>query len=268
MALGTYKYVTPSKPTHRYAKKTYKKSYKSKRTTKPKTVFKTNSMVMLPREAYVKMVYKDVRLLTIAAGADTSLLYNCMSIAPRTATINTIATGDKLITGIPEYSVFYDNYTPTGAKIKVTITNNNSTNLLRFVVLPRLCKDSIGTDETELDAMTYEQLISMPSAQARTISLGTGGQPIQSIQMYRKTKYMLDIKDIKDNSQINFEMPVGVDTTLSSWGSNDESCWYYYVAVFNIGAGAVTALECRVEMIYYMLLRNRQFIEQLTAVEP
>lgn len=272
MAAGKYyvrKTTTSTKPMfNRPSKKVYKTNYRSNKRKPQRTAFRTNNMVTLPREAYVKMVYKDVQALTINSAASYADIYNCMSAVPNTATIGTIATGDKIVTGIPEYSAFYDEYTPTGVKIKVTITNPNATNLLRLVVLPRLCRESTGTDKTELDAMTYEQLISLPSAQTRTVSVATGGQPIQFIQMYRKTKYMLDIKDIKDNTFIKFEMPSGVDTTLMTEGTSDIDCWYYYVRLFNIGAGTSTGIELRVEMIYYMLLRNRQFIEQLTAVEP
>lgn len=269
MALGNYyvrKTTTSTAPVKRMFAKTSKKIVRKRKPVGK--IFKSTNFMTLPREAIVKLNYKDVRGLSLASGASSSTLYNCMAGVPSPTVSNNPANGDKFITGFPEYSVFYQKYTPIGAKIKVTITNPNTTNLLRFVVLPRRLKETVTDDLADLDAMSYEQLISMPSAKYKTVSLGSAGFPIQSVSHYRSTKYMLDIKDIKDNEDILFSMPIELDTSISyNSGASVTNCWYYYVRVFNIGTGTSTGVELRTEMIYYMMFRNRQFIEQQVVAE-
>lgn len=255
----------------RYVKKA--KTMPKKRSKKTsKTVINTTKVVTIPREAYVKLNYKDIFLNpSIAAGAQLISVYNCMTVVPKADPSIGPVAGDKIVCGIPEWSTFYDQYTPLDVSIKLTVTNfNTANNFLSIVVLPRLVKDSLATDKIALDAMNYEQLSSMPNAKTTIIASGNNQRGQRSIYMKRSTKYMLDIKDIKDNSDINFQMPQGTNTANCTLGLDYDNCWYYYVRYFNRGGAVIpqTTFEIRVDMMYTYFLRNRQFIEQLTSTEP
>lgn len=186
-------------------------------------------------------------------------------IVPYTSTgqsgANLPSAGDTLPAGEVEYSRLYDKYFINGSSINVEIvsTQNTPNGTVRFVLLAipfNDLDDSWQNNKAQLDGYTYEQLLAWPYAKWRMIGSNLGGASRLVTKMFRKTKNMCGIKDLRDNSQYGANLTDG--TTLAP-SANPGNGFMYYIRMFNTSSNATPTIDMTVRMSLYVTMTNREF---------
>lgn len=258
-----YKRPYPSR--RKYRKRQYKRKRFSKKRFSKSNYGKT--VVKAPvnaRDSYVKFPWLRTISTAPAGVSANTLVFLGNSLIPNPASLssNTPSAGDIWCSGVSEYAAFYNNYRVLGSSIKIQITSISSNNVFRVVLLPIMAggaesgaPGTIATRVAELDALTYDQLAQQPFAQSKTLGIATGSNATRFFKMFRKSKYMLGIKDIRDkeNTLLNLPDPTGSNGEITVQA--DDS-WFYYLRVFNTSGSAQTA-EVQVRLKYYTQLTGR-----------
>lgn len=264
-----YGYKKYSRKGYSYRKKGYKstkKRFSKKRFAKSnygKTVVKAP---VNAKETYVKFPWLRTLQPTILAAPNAQtyvFLGNSLVPQPTNVALFNPSVGDTWCSGVAEYANFYNFYRVLGASISIQITAVSANNVFRAVLLPI----ALGGNETggantianrvfELDALTYDQLAQQPFAQSKTIGVATGGNSTRFFKMFRKSKSMLGIKDIRDqdNTLLRLPDPNGTNGTLSV---NDNNAWFFYLRIFNTAGASTQTIEVQVRMKYYTQLTGR-----------
>lgn len=245
----------------------YTKSYKKKRFSKKKfvsTVGKT--VVKAPiqaRELYVKLHFTRSANMNVSAGGGSTLAVLGNSLIPMPASYSgSISTGDLWCAGVAEYAGFYNLYRVLGCSIKIQLTNISTSNVLRCVLVPVTfggpetgSSSTVGDKISELDGLTYDQLIQQPYTKSRVIGYATGGPNSIYLKLFRKTKSMLGCKDIRDNENTYARMPdiTGANGTILSGGAFS---WFYYIRIFN-AAASIQTVDYSIKVKYYTQLSGR-----------
>lgn len=185
-------------------------------------------------------------------------------------------TGDTLPAGATEYSLFYDRYFVNGSSIKVEVLSTNSqalaaSPLVRAVLLavpyyltsngnlnPDPRRDTWPAVRDQLDGYTYEQLLAWPYAKWRMIGANTGGSSRLMFKLFRKTKSMCGIKDLRDNSDAGSQLTDGL-TTLSGSVNMPQTGFMYFLKFFNQDGTTAAPLSITVRMSLYCTLLSREF---------
>jgi len=214
---------------------------------------------------------------SVSGGGSNSWAFQGNAVVPYTAAgvagANTPFAGDSLPAGEVEYSSLYDKYFINGSSIKIeainsaTVNTATSTQVLRCVLLAIPFStdgnDNWATNKAQLDAYTYEQLLAWPYAKWRMIGISSGGVPRLTMKMFRKTKAMCGLKDLRDNQEYSGALSDG--TTLAP--TNPANGFMYYFRVFNNLGSTATTVAITVRMSMYCTLTNREFnpIQTITA---
>lgn len=183
-------------------------------------------------------------------------------------------TGDVLPAGQIEYSNLYDRYYINGSSIKIEIINTTipggtqQFNIVRAVLLAVPTtggNDSWQSTKTQLDNYSYDELLSWPYAKWRVIGANTGGSSRVFFKMFRKTKSMCGLKDLRDN--IDYAGPLtdgssSVPTTGN--GINPVAGFMYYLRLFNQSSTLVAPVSITARMSLYCTLTNREFNPVIT----
>lgn len=260
-----YKNVSRKRPNKFRPKKGMRKRFAKKTFVKNNNFSAALKSTALPRELFVKLKWSRITSETLPASSSFAIGYNATSVFPLSTTSGIPGVGATIVSQIPEYSLFYDNYTPLGASIKVFIINNRTTQMFyRCVLVP--ISTAIGGDMsshiTALASYDYNSLSSIQNAQTRVLGLGTGGNSACSFKMFRKTKDMLSIKDMRDQYEMKLDLPTS--TTGGTLQINEGLSWFYYLRVFN-SSGTASEVDLEVKMTYYYQLSNRKTITQVVT---
>lgn len=186
--------------------------------------------------------------------------------------------------GLQNWSTFYEQGLCFGSSISIVMYPNGTSNLnaLKYVLLPIATQQQsdvwqpnspiTGSTKSLLDALDYSSLISYPGARSGYIK-DVGAGPTK-VKMFRKTKGICGLRDIKDNQ---FALAMTLPTISSpGTGSNTTEAnpdtyaaaaftlgWLWYFRVFTPTLGAATAdVEFTVRIKYYsQLMTRRQFTQ-------
>lgn len=216
----------------------------------------------------------------VAGGGSNSWAFQGNGIASYTVAgqtgANNPAAGDSLPAGELEYSSLYDKYFINGSSIKIeainsaTVNTATSTQVLRAVLLaiPFALNSAGGgtggddwaANKAQLDAYTYEQLLAWPFAKWRMIGISSGGAPRLTMKMFRKTKAMSGVKDLRDNEYYGAHLTDGGASAGSFTANvNPPNGFMYYFRVFNNLGTTATTVAITVRMSLYCTLTNREF---------
>jgi len=180
-----------------------------------------------------------------------------------------IPAGEQYPGGFVEYGSFYDKYRILGASINIQgfVNTNSADSFVRCVCIPIMPSPDTGADSiaamiNQLDAYTFDQLMAYPQAQYRQAAIQTGGYAKYSFKFFRKTKNMLQYKDIRDQIELVSDMP----STAAAAGERPSAAqqWGYYFRVFNSTA-AQQNLKHTVTMKFYMNLFQRRYTQAITS---
>jgi len=213
------------------------------------------------RELYVKMKYSTIKEISSASGPRYTILGNSLIPFPASYSSNTPTAGDIWVAGINQYCLQYNLYRVLGCSVSAQYVSE-STNVTRIVMVPftyggaseALASTTISDKIAELDALTYDELSSLPYAQSKLVGSNAGGPNVCYMKMFRKTKNMLGCKDLRDNEDTLLAFPNlgGLDGTIQT---NSRSSYGFYYKIF-AGASTVTS-EVQFKISYYVQLSGR-----------
>lgn len=194
------------------------------------------------------------------------------TVAGQSGANQDVAAGDLLPAGGVEYSQFYDRYVINGSSIKVEAISINSqaqavSPLVRAVLIAVPFVSGTTNDpagdwwsavKSQLDAYSYEELLAWPYAKWRMIGSNTGGSSRLIFKMFRKTKQMSGVKDLRDNSDFAAHLSDGTNA-ISGKRVNPASGFMYYLRFFNANTSVTAPLEITVRMSLYVTMFSREF---------
>lgn len=234
--------------------------------------------VAYARELYCKL--KSVKMEDANVPLGSSLrrffLGNSVSIYPPQGALTAFAApnvvvpaGEILFGGIPEYASFYDKVRMPACKINLQcfLTTNSADSFVRAVMIPiGPNPDGVGDEIqdmiNQLDAYTFEQLMTYPQAQYRQIAIQTGGYAKFTFKSFRKAKAMLSFKDIRDEEPLNNDMPTSTGASPQRPSSTYQ--WGWYVRWFNDTA-ALQTIKYTVTAKGYFNFNKRRYVQGITA---
>lgn len=259
-------------PVRKYRARTGRSRFTRKRFGRNSVNQLTMRAPLASRLLRVKLPWVKTFEASIASASSQSYAFQGNGIVPYTVAgqtlPNTPAAGDSLPAGEIEYSQLYDKYFINGSSINVEIVNNHSTTatiVLRAVLLAIPFGTSAGANDTwaankaQLDAYTYEQLLAWPYAKWRMIGTNTGGYSALKFKMFRKTKHMCGLKDLRDNQDFGSQLTDGSTSVGSGTGTNPQNGFMYYLRLFNVGSATTATAIMTVRMSLYITMTNREF---------
>lgn len=261
-----------------------KTSYKKGRfSTKKKFVKSSITSTFIKPTTYSRELYQKLRwvkLESLTAPLTSSIrrvyLGNSPSPYPPQGALTAFAVpavaipaGEVYPGGFVENAAYYDKYNVLGSSIKIRghVTATTGGLIIRMVLIPIMPSPDGATDTLEnminqLDAYTFDQLMSFPQAQYKQIICAASGHAQFMFKAFRKTKTMLQFKDIKDVPEQSADMP----DTAAAGGERPNSAnqWGYYLRAFN-STPTNTTIETTTEMKLYMRYFQRRFVQAITA---
>lgn len=286
------RYAPKSRRPKRYGTKKYNRRFKRKRFARNSVNQLSMRAPLASRLLRVKFPWVETETVQIAPNAATSICYQGNALCPTTAAGltagNTPAAGDTIASGAIEYSNFYDRYTINGSSINIEIVNRNvnapqdgsfsSSGLIRacLMAIPFTANitGTAGNDDwtavrTQLDSYNYEQLLAWPYAKWRMLGSNSGGASRLRFKMFRKTKSMTGVKDLRDNYQFIANMANNGSTAITNGVTNPVSGFMYYLRLFaEAPPGTNQSIAITSRMSLYTTMYQREFnpIRTLTTV--
>lgn len=271
-------YRRPSAP-KKYGKKYSRSRFQKKRFAKNNVNQLTMRAPLAARLLRVKLPW--VKTFSVSSGTSPSFAFQGNGIVPYTDSgvtgYNVPAAGDSLPAGEVEYSSLYDKYFINGSSINVEAINSQNvggaTVVVRAVLLAipftvnhlnQPTNDDWASNKAQLDAYTYEQLLAWPFAKWRMLGANSGGASYMRMKMFRKTKSMCGLKDLRDNSQYGGQLTDGSVIPVDTF-TNPRTGFMYYLRFFSAGTPTV---EITVRMSLYCTLTNREFNPVQTITSP
>lgn len=191
--------------------------------------------------------------------------------------------GDSFPGGILEYSRLYDKYVCYGSSLYIEAVNaslpaNTVIPTIRAVLLAvpysRIDTDNINHTDSwdgvrnQLNSYTYDQLLVWPGAKFRMIASGYGGNNRLVFKMYRSTRSLLGVKDMRDNNQWDYGLggylPDGqsnIPEAVIRTQINPAYGFMYFLKLFasTVPVGQTFTVQVTVRMKLYMGLSSREF---------
>lgn len=264
-----------------YRKKTYRKT---RRYTPNNLNAVAIKPVLMPRLLYVKLQHTGVLdSVAISTGSSIRRVWLGNSCAPYpTNNANalgaygtipvTCAASETFPPGFAEYSRLYDKYMIPASRLEFELQYPGTTSAAQFrvVIVPigpnpsNNANDYLENMINELDALDYTALSGYPQAVHRNIMVGSSGYGLCRIKMTRKTKHMLALKDLADNSGIVADTP---NTTLNNAQRPEDSTsrlWGFYVRVFNMYSTNLNVyINAKLTQMYRF--SNRKYLSYSTS---
>lgn len=132
--------------------------------------------------------------------------------------------------GFDQYMSFYQRYTVTASKVKVTFINGSSTAQWNVGVMPAVTSSWTGTDWPIF-----------PYSQMHTIATNSSGRPLV-IKSFMKTKKIFGTHGVTYNT----------DDYSGDASNNPTKQWYWLVSAQDPAlSAAVSSLNCQVQITYY-----------------
>lgn len=275
-------YPRPARPYKKYGKKYGRRRYKKKSFAKNNINQLTMRAPLASRMLRVKLPWVKTFDVSIASAASQSFIFQGNGIIPYTVAgqggilFNNPAVGDSIPAGETQYSSFYDRYFINGSSIKIEAINlyaavNNPT-LIRAVLFAVPFNTTGGNDAwapvvNQLNSYTYEQLLAWPYAKWRMLGANTGGASKLVFKMFRKTKNMCGLKDLRDNHEYGANLLDGRTTIDPVENVNPREGFMYYLRFFNI-TSATCPLSITARMSLYVTMTHREFNPIQTITSP
>lgn len=257
----------------KYGKKYGRKRYSKKKFYKNNINQLTMKAPLAARLLRVKLPWAKTFVTSIGVADDESFVFQGNGIVPYTLAgqtgTNDPAVGDSLPAGEVEYSTLYDKYFINGSSIKVEALNiNGSSGSFAFVravllAVPFATGDGSTPDtwfstKAQLDSYSYSQLLAWPYAKWRMLGANTGGASRLTFKMFRKTKSMCGLKDLRDNREYGASLTDGL--TAITGNINPQNGFMYYLRFFQAGSSSASVpIEITVRMSLYVTMTNREF---------
>lgn len=263
----------------------YSRRFKSKRFVRGIPRFQGQ---VIPPTMMIKLPYVNNFQYTLAAGGtagDTNAdLIQGNAIVPfcsqgqvgtPTGVGNVPIAGDQLPADFYRWAGFYDRYYVMASKIKIEAvfssveTTGVSCVQVGLLARPFSSFSSSATASvdnswpslvTSMAALEYKDLVTYPYSKTRMISTSAGGNSRLFWKMFRKTKRMYGVKDVRDNEELQGYLFQAPDATAGFYDNvNPHHGFFYYFRFYNVGQACVVNYTLR--MTLYINLTQRVDIE-------
>lgn len=186
---------------------------------------------------------------------------------------------------LQDWSTFYEEAICFGSSISITMypNSNSGLNSLRYVLIPVAAQEQVdiyqpsSTASTgvryKFDQLDYMSLLSYPGCRSGYIK-DVGAGPTR-VKMFRKTKSMLGMTNIKDSQfALTMSLPTAAAPQLGSntpeadpntYAASASSLgWLWYFRVFSAtSTGISPTVEFTVRIKYYAQLQTRRQLTQI-----
>lgn len=269
----------------KYGKKYNRRRFTKKRYAKNNVNQLTMRAPLASRLLRVKLPWVKTFSHNFTASSSQSWVFQGNGIVPYTSagqsgiTSNNPGPGDSLPAGEIEYSNLYDKYFINGSSIKVEVVNtaNTPAGTIRFVLLAIPFGSGISASPVldnwpsvrdQLNSYTYEQLLAWPYAKWRMLGSNLGGSSRLLVKMFRKTKHMCGIKDLRDNVEYRGALTDGLSAFAINQAINPGNGFMYYIKMFNTSGSNTPNIDMTVRMSLYVTMTNREFNPVVTITNP
>lgn len=197
---------------------------------------------------------------------------------------NLPTTGDTILPMGTIYSSMYDRYTINGSSFKVQMVNAASASPFRVVLLAIPFQGQVQTNPNianndtwianliQLNSYGYEELLSWPYAKWRMLGSSDGGTTSLHMKMFRKTKNMCGVKDLRDNNEYQgFTTDGEIHETDDNnfYQCTPQSGFLYYLRIFSgLPGDDVRSFELTIRMSLYITFWAREFIPSQVILPP
>jgi len=187
--------------------------------------------------ALLKYQYENA-LITVAPSTTTAawVFMYPMNPAPLSNSVSgSPGAGDTLYTGLEQYGNYYGMARCFASKIRAHITNSSIEGSCKVALLAvpwRSGGYTFTANAPSILTSSYSQtqLFSYPGTRIIYLGSSTGSDNIKTLSMFRKSKTMLGVKNLKDDEYSSFLMSSSLGHSLWAY-PND--VWYYALAFWN-----------------------------------
>lgn len=264
----------------RYSRRTTRPVRRSGRYRRSRYTRKTRSTVnysrqggrVISRQTQVKLPWSETITSTFQGTGTASVSYWWLgnSLLPTsTMTGGVPQPGDTWAAGVSQYAGFYDRYRVDGSSIKINVVNRTAGAFLKCVLLSAPITTNLSNLLTQLDALSYEDLMSWQYASWKN-ALFSGNNQSVWFNKFRKTKHMLSYKNASDNNEVEFELP-NPNGTGGSYSTFPNTGYVYYLRLFNQTGAAGTSpitYDLTVKMVLYTTLLSPTLRTQVAVPNP
>lgn len=281
------KFYNAYRKSKRYGRKYGRKRFQRKKFVKNTTNILTQRAVLASRLLNVKLPWVKTFTTNIAGAGSQLYVFQGNGIVPYTiagqtgSASNSPGNGDNIPAGCDEYSRFYDKYIMYGSSIAMEVQNTsiataavnaNLRAVLIAVPFSAETNDQWSDVRNQLNGYSYEQLLAWPYAKWKIIAANQSGFSVRYFKLFRKTKSMCGLKDMRDNmgtSNTNYggTLNDGSLSIATNGITNPNQGYMYFFKVFNLSAATAFDVNITVKMKLYCGLTSREFnpIQTLTA---
>lgn len=261
----------------RYPRRTARPVRRSGRYRRSRYTRKTRSTVnysrqggrVISRQTQVKLPWSESITSTVTGGSSVSYWWLGNSVCPTSVGVDgTPDPGDTYAAGVAQYAGFYNRYRVDGASIKINIINRTNNAYINCVLLSAPLTDSLSNTITNLDALSYDDLMSWQYASWKG-SLGSGNNQSIWFNKYRKTKHMLSYRNASDNNEVEFSLP-NSNGQNGTYPSQANTGYVYYLRLFNVQTTPPTTVSfaMTVKMLLYTTLLSPTLRTQVVVPSP
>lgn len=265
-------------PARRSVRTYARKTYRSRFSRKKRFIKYKNGSNMLNMNALLSSRNLNVKLPiamsftpNIASGTNTSFAFQGNAAIPYTASgqsgVNNPSAGDIIPAGLIQYAQFYNQIRIYGSSIKLEIINTAvSTSIqagvfrcvLLAVPFTNQPVDNWVATKAQLDTYGYDALLNWPGAYWRSIASSSGSNNKLYFKMFRKTKSMCGVKDMRDQfSVFNQGSP---ESTAAAGLTPPSVGFMYYLRIFNQSTTTSIIADISVRMKLYVGFYSKEFI--------
>nr|WAE42418.1 MAG: capsid protein [Cressdnaviricota sp.] len=179
--------------------------------------------------------------ISITANGQAIVYLYPMNPAPLTNSMSTPAAADVLYTGLEQYADFFNMGRNLDSKIKVTVFSLSSSGIVKMALTAvpyRTGGYTIAANAPSIIASySQQQLLSWPGTRFTFVGNSDGSNSVKSLSMYRKSRNMMGVSNMKDDYSSAFSM--STSTSHSLW-TYPNDIWYYAITLYNNSASAST----------------------------
>lgn len=263
----------------RYSRRTTRYSRRSGRYRRSRYTRRTRSTVnysrqggrVISRQTQVKLPWSETITSNIPNGTDSISYWwlgNSLFPASSSSSSSFAQPGDTWAAGVSQYMGFYRRYRVDASSIKINLVNRTPGAFLKCVLLSTPLSKPLNEMIPELDALSYEDLMSWQYASWKSAT-GAGNNQSIWFNKFRKTKHMLSYRNASDNQEVEFSLP-DPDGTDGTRPTNPNTGYLYYLRMFNQTGTqpSILAYDMTVKMILYTTLLSPTLRTQLVVPEP
>lgn len=272
----------------RRTRKTYRRSrkgYRRRRFARKRFMRRAPGLragLYIPRQAYVKLPFTQIisnPQIAPGNGWTFGIQGNGICCPLSTSLTGQPATGERYPLGLDQYSGFYKFYKVLGSSIRIQ-SSTNGPNAVPAIMCILAGQGAVGDTDPNSNWQKFanapiQELLQYPGVSWKSMN-GIHGETFNFLKGFRKTKYMIGRKDIRDNDDTQGllpgtedQAPNGTNPQANDTDDSFSGCWFWMIRITTSGNGgmAENTFDPIVKVKYYTQLYGRDFNTSLAVPE-